>query len=115
MTASMWLDHGRWQCKCPSWAPNIIEANTPVLSWRIGCSYCRSKRPSEQSRPPPKDNQEKRIRERSRREDPEHYGPDSSCSWSTCTNDRRKGSKYCSRDCSNKNARSRFKTRHALT
>ena len=33
------------------------------------------------------------------------------CAWATCANERRKNSKYCSRNCSNKNARARHKKR----
>lgn len=33
------------------------------------------------------------------------------CAWQPCPNDAREGSKYCSRNCSNKNARSRSKGR----
>ncbi len=34
-----------------------------------------------------------------------------SCEWKDCANPPRPNSKYCSRDCSNKNARSRYKGR----
>jgi hypothetical protein len=34
------------------------------------------------------------------------------CAWNGCHNPRRNNSKYCSRECSNRNARSRYKTRH---
>lgn len=34
-----------------------------------------------------------------------------SCEWKDCENPARPNSKYCSRDCSNKNARSRYKRR----
>ena len=33
------------------------------------------------------------------------------CHWPTCPNQRRHNSKYCSRDCSNRNARARYKRR----
>lgn len=35
------------------------------------------------------------------------------CGWHTCDNPPRPNSKYCSRDCSNKNARARYKRRKA--
>lgn len=35
------------------------------------------------------------------------------CGWHPCRNPRRPNSKYCSRDCSNKNARWRYKQRKA--
>ena len=33
------------------------------------------------------------------------------CAWEGCTNPQRPNSKYCSRECSNKNARARYKSR----
>lgn len=38
-------------------------------------------------------------------------GDSDSCGWAGCTNPPRPNSKYCSRDCSNKNARLRYKKR----
>ena len=38
-------------------------------------------------------------------------GPVSICAWSECNEPARPRSKYCSRNCSNKNARARHKTR----
>ena len=35
------------------------------------------------------------------------------CSWDTCSKMKRKNSKYCSRDCSNKNARARHAARRS--
>jgi len=39
------------------------------------------------------------------------HGGDNSCEWHSCANPPRPNSKYCSRDCSNKNARLRYKKR----
>ena len=36
------------------------------------------------------------------------------CAWATCGNERRPTSKYCSRDCSNKNARARHQKRRRV-
>jgi len=44
-------------------------------------------------------------------EDDEDNGDSTICAWPGCTNPRRPNSKYCSRACSNKNARSRHKGR----
>lgn len=41
-----------------------------------------------------------------------HVSEDERCEWQGCTNVRRPNSKYCSRACSNKNARQRYKKRH---
>ena len=35
------------------------------------------------------------------------------CSWDTCSKMKRKNSKYCSRDCSNRNARARHAARRS--
>ena len=39
--------------------------------------------------------------------------PSLMCAWRECENETRPKSKYCSRDCSNKNARWRYKSRKA--
>lgn len=38
--------------------------------------------------------------------------PESICAWRTCDSPSRSGSKYCSRNCSNKNARARYRARN---
>lgn len=40
--------------------------------------------------------------------------PDSVCAWEGCSNPQRETSKYCSRGCSNKNARARAKQRKSV-
>ncbi|MCA9567656.1 MAG: hypothetical protein KC656_07430 [Myxococcales bacterium] len=39
--------------------------------------------------------------------------PVEACAWDGCSKAARPGSKYCSRACSNRNARARYKKRHA--
>lgn len=58
---------------------------------------------------PPADEEEEEEEEEEDDEDDD--GDPNVCAWPGCENPRRPNSKYCSRACSNKNARSRHKTR----
>lgn len=49
--------------------------------------------------------------ERKQREEEERRRKELECAWMHCTNPRRPNSKYCSRECSNKNARHRHAVR----
>ncbi|MCP4867301.1 MAG: hypothetical protein GY898_01105 [Proteobacteria bacterium] len=44
---------------------------------------------------------------------PAPLAPTTTCAWDTCENEPRSNSKYCSRNCSNRNARARHAVRKA--
>lgn len=99
-TRSHWKDHGHWQCQ--NHVPPINLPASATRCWMVGCSV----RPPEDLRP-----EEVAV------VDP---GPmrgtvvsigESPCAYEGCSNVARDGSKYCSRACSNRNARKRHKER----
>lgn len=97
---SLWKDHGHWQCM--RHVPPITLPASSVRCWMVGCSI----RPDEETRPD---------------EEPESvpfnvvaFNSNSErCAYENCSNMARDGSKYCSRTCSNRNARKRHKDRRA--
>lgn len=102
---SAWLSRDTWVCR----------NHLPVVRYRAGtqgCWYhgCESVRPIEKLRPaaPP---EEPEVAAPPPPE-PEPQEPDvEMCAWKDCDKVARPGSKYCSRNCSNKNARYRHRLR----
>lgn len=95
-TRSHWKDYGHWQCL--NHVPPITLPASATRCWMVGCSV----RPSEEFRP----------------EEVAVVTPlnvvsigESPCAYDGCSNTARDGSKYCSRACSNRNARKRHKER----
>lgn len=98
---SRWKDHEHWQCQ--GHVPPINLPASAARCWMVGCSV----RPPEELRPEPL---------------PEPLSTESAlayigapgterCAYEPCKNIARPGSKYCSRACSNRNARKRHKER----
>jgi len=102
---SRWKDHDHWSCL--GHVPPILLPASATRCWMVGCST----RPSEELRP---------------EELPEEPEPlpmtagavtyiglpgTERCAYEACRNAAREGSKYCSRACSNRNARKRHKVR----
>ena len=102
MQKALWKDHDHWACLAHV-PPISLPASAPRC-WMVGCSV----RPAEDQRP------DEVIPE------PEPERPDNVkvlsvgggvCAYPACQNIAREGSKYCSRTCSNRNARKRHKQR----
>lgn len=102
---SRWKDHDHWSCL--GHVPPISLPATAARCYMVGCST----RPSDELRPEPMP-------------EPEPVATESSvvyiglpgterCAYDACHNAAREGSKYCSRACSNRNARKRHKVRKA--
>ncbi|MCB9764272.1 MAG: hypothetical protein H6739_31155 [Alphaproteobacteria bacterium] len=97
---SAWLNRDFWVCR----------NHLPVVRYRAGtqkCWYhgCQSVRPSENARP-------EKIEEPVAPPPPPEPEPEQEmCAWKDCGKPARPGSKYCSRNCSNKNARYRHRLR----
>jgi hypothetical protein len=109
---STWRNRDTWQC----------NNHLPVVRYPAGvqtCWYwgCKSKRPMEASRPGPVERvvAVKPIRPRVRVPMVQKEALTvpaaelDQCAWHECESERRKNSKYCSRECSNKNARARYR------
>ena len=91
-----WLDANTWTC--PTHLPAARISATVEKCW-YGCGNTRPEcRPVVMKVPEPV------VRDKS------EAVP---CAWDSCENAARKNSKYCSRNCSNKNARARYKLRKA--
>ena len=85
-----WLDANTWIC--PTHLPAAPISATVEKCW-YGCGNTRPEcRPVVMKVPEP---------------------VSTTCAWESCENEPRKNSKYCSRNCSNKNARARYKSRKA--
>ena len=107
---STWRNRDTWQC----------NNHLPVVKYPAGvqsCWYwgCKSKRPTEGGRPGPV---ERVVEVRPApapaqvvAEPPPPPVEVEECAWNECAQPCRKNSKYCSRECSNKNARSRYRRR----
>lgn len=103
MQKSLWKNHTHWQCLAH--VPPITLPASAQRCWMLRCG----ERPDEALRP------EEVIPE------PEPIAADGGpkvigigtekCSYPQCQNMARDGSKYCSRACSNRNARKRHKDR----
>ena len=98
-TRSQWKDHGHWLCM--NHVPPITLPASSSRCWMVGCSV----RPAETLRP-------------EELPEPERVPvvaihPTMRCAYAGCPNAAREGSKYCSRACSNRNARKRHKERKA--
>ena len=100
-TRSHWKDHGHWQCL--NHVPPINLPASATRCWMVGCSV----RPSEESRPEPVAAVDQDALARGT---VVSIG-ESACAYEGCSNMARDGSKYCSRACSNRNARKRHKER----
>ncbi len=94
---SAWKDHGHWLCM--NHVPPITLPASSQRCWMVGCSV----RPAEDLRP---------------EEEPElppvailAVASAERCAYEPCGKPAREGSKYCSRACSNRNARKRHKDR----
>lgn len=95
-----WKDHGHWQCLAH--VPPITLPASAERCWMVRCS----ERPLEDERPEEVDTPPAQV--------PFVGLPGTApCAFDSCTNAAREGSKYCSRACSNRNARKRFKMRKA--
>lgn len=100
---SRWKDHGHWQCM--HHVPPITLPASSARCWMIGCSV----RPNEDTRPeelPEPEPQPANVVSING-----GGGSGERCAYEPCTNHAREGSKYCSRACSNRNARKRHKER----
>jgi len=95
---SCWKDHDHWSCL--GHVPPITLPASSHRCWMAGCS----KRPDEALRPEYVEPAPIAIVSISSGE---------RCAYPECSNIARDGSKYCSRQCSNRNARKRHKDRHA--
>jgi len=124
-TRSRWNDHNHWQCL--KHVPPVKLPSSSARCWFVGCSA----RPSEEERPvwvapverpAPVDAPVVALRSApsARRTTAQPSAPastqnaaheGSSCALESCANQARGGSKYCSRACSNRNARRRFKAK----
>lgn len=122
---SRWKDHDHWQCL--KHVPPVTLPHTSARCWFVGCSH----RPSDMIRPawiaPVEDTEAPpaaivairpipvRLAEPATKADNTvaHSAPAEHlrCAYELCSNEARDGSKYCSRTCSNRNARRRFKAR----
>ena len=102
---SRWKDHDHWSCL--GHVPPISLPATAARCYMVGCSL----RPSEEFRP-------------EEQPEPEPVATTNAvayiglpgterCAYDACHNTARAGSKYCSRACSNRNARKRHKVRKA--
>ena len=101
--APRWKDHETWMC-----INHIPPVSLPVTATRCWFGACKSTRPEMENRPAP----EERIIVRPRAATLLDEGVQL-CAWDECDRPARPGSKYCSRKCSNKNARKRFRARAA--
>lgn len=95
---SCWKDHGHWQCM--RHVPPITLPASATRCWMVGCS----ERPAEADRPEEIELPEPIVLSTLH---------ESSCAYEGCDKPARDGSKYCSRACSNRNARKRHKERKA--
>ncbi|MFO0745811.1 MAG: hypothetical protein U1F43_09065 [Myxococcota bacterium] len=107
MQKSLWKNHGQWQCLAH--VPPITLPASAARCWMVGCSV----RPSEAERPeeviaPPEPVVLDNVKVLSVGT-PNPNGE--KCAYPSCNNIARDGSKYCSRTCSNRNARKRHKER----
>ncbi len=98
---SRWKDHGHWQCLAH--VPPISLPASALRCWMVGCGS----RPPEEERP--EEVPEPEVSEVA------FIGLPGTerCAFEGCGNAARPGSKYCSRACSNRNARRRHKIRKA--
>ena len=102
---STWLSHEVWICK----------NHLPIVRYPAGtrsCWYygCKSTRPGDKLRPAPVEV----APEPAPAPPPKPPEPEPEvemCAWKDCGNAARPNSKYCSRNCSNKNARYRHRMR----
>lgn len=105
---STWRNRDTWQC----------NNHLPVVRYPAGvqtCWYwgCKSSRPIEGMRPGPVERvvevKPAPVRKPAARPVPAVDSEIEICAWHECEGVRRKNSKYCSRECSNKNARARYR------
>lgn len=103
---SRWKDHDHWQCH--GHVPPISLPASATRCWMVGCST----RPDEELRPEPAPEPEP---VQSAEGQVAYIGLPGTepCAYDGCHNVAREGSKYCSRACSNRNARKRHKVRKA--
>ena len=102
---SFWIDANTWYC------PNHLPG-TRIPAGVDSCWYnnCRSERPALSLRPePPKPKAQPPKTKLSFVAKPD-LGTEV-CAWHECGKPSSEKSKYCSRNCSNKNARARYKAR----
>jgi hypothetical protein len=95
---SRWKNHGQWQCM--HHVPPITLPASSVRCWMVGCSL----RPSDETRP-------EEVPEVEMTNVVAFNSGSEPCAYANCSNMAREGSKYCSRTCSNRNARKRHKER----
>lgn len=94
----LWKNHRAWMCL--NHVPPISLPATAETCWMRGCT---GHRPDDADRP------EEEIRPAVRLGAADG---DELCAWDGCEQPARDGSKYCSRRCSNRNARKRFRERN---
>lgn len=94
----VWKNHRAWACL--DHVPPITLPASATKCWMRGCGAHRpamDERPEEEILPEPKPTLPEGVE---------------LCAWEGCTQHARPGSKYCSRRCSNRNARKRFRERN---
>jgi hypothetical protein len=87
---SRWLDEDTWVCL--KHAPSLILPSSQEKCW-----LCKDQRPELILFSPKKEEKDKQVL--------------ITCAWEDCLNPPSSTSKYCSRNCSNKNARKRYNRR----
>ena len=102
-----WINYELWHCtrRLAGTFPASMEK-----CWYAGCVERCGGRPSLDNRPAL---EVTLIEEAPKKGTPLKSSASFICAWKECEEDARSKSKYCSRDCSNKNARWRHKTRKA--
>ena len=99
---SIWLTEEIWLCRS-----HMTFVRLPAVAESCWYAGCCSKRP-------PKSRVVAKRQVRSaviRSVSPEEAAPQKRCAWKTCSEPARPRSKYCSRTCSNRNARARYSTK----
>ena len=98
---SRWLTSEFWLCRS-----HMQSVRLPARIDKCWFANCKTHRPDEAFRPEPVEEPEPVVA-------PVSYMRSTvqRCSWRGCTEQVRENSKYCSRRCSNRNARSRHRKR----
>ena len=112
MRKPFWVDENTWYC--PNHLPGVRLPAGLDSCWY---NNCRSERPAMEMRPaapePVLASTPKPTPEIKPQCIPQSDLGVAKCAWHECNEPASKKSKYCSRNCSNKNARARYKARKA--
>ena len=100
---SVWKNHNQWSC-----LNHLPSTSYPAGLEECWYSNCPSERPEESKRPADPNLKAIVI------EMPAVKVSTGVCEWEGCSKPARDNSKYCSRNCSNKNARHRHKLRKQI-